>query len=86
MDRRRRALLSDTGPLRLIAGSLTFPQNGALTQLLRDFCFVIYFFLRCLALRFFFVSDRARARSDERALAPQKLSLLLTPGGKQPSS
>jgi hypothetical protein len=31
MDRRRRALLSDTGPLRLIAGSLTFPKNGALT-------------------------------------------------------
>ncbi len=31
MGRRRRDLLSDTGPLRLIAGSLTFPQNGALT-------------------------------------------------------
>ena len=31
MGRRRRAFLSDTGPLRLIAGSLTFPQNGALT-------------------------------------------------------
>ena len=31
MGRRRRALLSDTGPLRLIAGSLVFSQNGALT-------------------------------------------------------
>ena len=27
----RMAFLSDTGPLRLIAGSLTFRQNGALT-------------------------------------------------------
>jgi len=31
MGRRRRAFLSDTGPLRLIAGSLIFSQNGALT-------------------------------------------------------
>ena len=30
MDRRRRAFLSDTGPLRLIAGSLTFPQTSEL--------------------------------------------------------